>query len=237
MYIYEFTANYSSNNFCLGIYTYLRMFIYIYIYIYIYMFSRTTSRIFTIRRIVEAVRAKNLEAKIIFVDVGRAFKSIHRRKMEQVLLAYGLPKETVAAITMLYRHTKVKVRSPEGDTDDFDIVTGVLQGDTLAPHLFIIWLDYVLKIFFDKMKDIGFNLTKERNRRYPAHTITDADYADHIAFLANTPAQAKNLQHSLERTAAGMGFQVNADKTEYICKEATSRRNTFTRMRHHDTKR
>ena len=46
--------------------------------------------------------------------------------MEQILLAYGLPKETVAAITIRYRNTKVKVRSPDGDTEYFDIVAGVL---------------------------------------------------------------------------------------------------------------
>ena len=45
---------------------------------------------------------------------------------------------------MLYKITKVKVRSPDGDTDNFDIFTDVLQGDTLAPYLFIICLDYVL---------------------------------------------------------------------------------------------
>ena len=64
--------------------------------------------------------------------------------MEQILVAYGLPKETVAAITILYRNTNVKVRSPDGDTEYFDIVAGVLQGNTLAPYLFIICLDYVL---------------------------------------------------------------------------------------------
>ena len=45
---------------------------------------------------------------------------------EEILLAYGLPKETVAAITILYRNTKVKVRSPDEDTEYFDIVAGVL---------------------------------------------------------------------------------------------------------------
>ena len=70
---------------------------------------------------------------LIYVDFIKAFDSIHRGKMEQILLAYGIPKETVAAITILYRNTKVKVRSPDGDTEYFDIVAGVLQGDTLAP--------------------------------------------------------------------------------------------------------
>ena len=62
-----------------------------------------------------------------------------------------------------------------------------------------------------------FKLTKERNRRYPAQTITDTDYADDIALLANTPAQAEILLHSLEWAAAGIGYHVNAHKTEYMC--------------------
>ena len=40
------------------------------------------------------------------------------------------------------------------------------------------------------------------------------DYADDIAFLANTPTQAETLLHSLERAAAGIGLYVNANKTE-----------------------
>ena len=177
----------------------------------------TTSQILTICRILEGVRAKNLQATLIFVDFTKAFDSIHRGKMEQILLAYGIPKETVAAITILYRNTKVKVRSPDGDTEYFDIVAGVLQGDTLAPYLFIICLDYVLRTSIDKIKENGFELTKKRSRRYPATTITDADYADDIAILANTPDQAETLLHSLERAAASIGLHVNAHKTEYMC--------------------
>ena len=86
--------------------------------------------------------------------------------MKQILLAYGLPKETVAAITILYWNTKVKVRSPDGDTEYFDIVAGVLQGDMLAPYLFIICLDYVLRTSIDKIRENGFELSEKR--KYPA---------------------------------------------------------------------
>ena len=118
---------------------------------------------------------------------------------------------------MLYKNTKVKVHSSDGNTNNLDIVAGVLQGDILAPYLFIIFIDDVLRTSIDLMKDNGFNLAKERSRRYPAQTITDADYADDITLLANTPAQAESLLHSLERAAAGIGPHVNADKTEYMC--------------------
>ena len=115
--------------------------------------------------------------------------------MGQILLACSLPKETVAAIMILYRNIQVKVRSPDGDTDYFDIVPGVLQGDTLAPYLFIIYLDYVLRTSIDKIKENGFELTKKESRRYPAKTITDAD---DIALLANAPAPDETQLHSLE---------------------------------------
>ena len=161
------------------------------------------------------MRVKNLQATLLFVDFTKAFDSIHRGKMEQILLAYGLPEETVAAITILYRNTKLKVRSPDGDTEYFDIVAGVLQGDTLAPYLFIICLDNVLRTSIDNIRENGFVLTKKR--RYPTKTITDADYADDIALLANTPNQAETLLHSLERAAAGTRLHVNAHKTEFMC--------------------
>ena len=57
----------------------------------------------------------------------------------------------------------------------------------------------------------------ERSRRYPAQTITDADYTDDIALVANTPEQAETLLHSLERAAVGIGLHDNAHKTEYKC--------------------
>ena len=110
---------------------------------------------------------------------------------------------------MLYKNTKVKVYSPDGDTDYFDIVAGVLQGDTLVSYLFIICLDYMLWTSIDLMKENSFTLAKERSRRYPAQTIIDTDY---IMLLANT----ESLLHSLEWAADGVGLHVNTDKREYM---------------------
>ena len=55
----------------------------------------------------------------------------------------------------------------------------------------------------------------------PQKTITDADYADDIALLGNTPNQAETLLHSLERAAVGIGLHVNALKTEHMCYNQT----------------
>ena len=142
--------------------------------------------------------------------------------MEQILLAYGIPKETVAAITIFCRNTKVKVRSPDGDTEYFDIVAGVLQGDTLAPYLLIICLDNVLRTSIDKIRENGFELTKKRSRKYPAKTITDADYADDIAIQANTPNRAETLLEEQGRTHKGCTLM---DPHTWPCKSRTTSTN------------
>ena len=61
----------------------------------------------------------------------------------------------------------MKVHSLDGDTEYFDIVAGVLQGDTLAPYLFIICIDYVLRTSIDKIRENSFELTKKEAEGTP----------------------------------------------------------------------
>ena len=106
--------------------------------------------------------------------------------MKQILVASGLPfyraslwlPLSLAAIMMLYKNTRANIHS----TDFFNIVAGMLQGDILAPYLYIIYRDYVLRMSIDLMKEYGFTLKKAKSRRYPVQTIMDADYADSIAY-------------------------------------------------------
>ena len=73
---------------------------------------------------------------------------------------------------MLYKDRKAMIRSPEGKTDVFDIVTEVLQGDTLAAFLFIISLDFVPRKSTDLMREDDFTIEKPRSRRCPAEIMT-----------------------------------------------------------------
>ena len=116
------------------------------------------------------------------------------------------------------------VRSPDGDTDYFDIVAGVLQGDTLAPYVFIICLDYEHRTSINKIKENGFKLTKERNRRYLAKTIINADYPNDKALLANAPTQAETLLHIWDKpmqASASMSMHTKQNICPLI-KQATS---------------
>ena len=91
-----------------------------------------------IRRLLEGVKSHNPPAVLLFVYFSIALYSIDRKNMKQILKRYGIPAETVNAIIMLYMNTRSMVRSPDGDTQFFEITTGILQGDMIAPFLFII---------------------------------------------------------------------------------------------------
>ena len=114
----------------------------------------TTSQILIICWIIEWVQSKNLEVTQQFVDFSKAFDSIYRGKIEQILLTYDLPKETVTAIMMLYKNMKAMVCSPDEDTDFFN-------RDILAPYLFIFGLGYILQMSKDLIKENGFILKKK----------------------------------------------------------------------------
>ena len=58
--------------------------------------------------------------------------------------AYRIPQRIVQAVNAMYCNTRAKVVSPDGDKEQFMLLVGILQGETLAPCLFTIVLDYTL---------------------------------------------------------------------------------------------
>ena len=78
--------------------------------------------------------------------------------MFEILKSCGVPHNLLALIISIYEKTMARVTSPDGDTVLFKLLAGIMQlGDTLAPYLFIIVLDYALRTALDGKKDPGFH--------------------------------------------------------------------------------
>ena len=134
----------------------------------------------------------------------------------EILLAYGIPNKIVEAINILYTDTTAQVISPDGDMDLFQIHVGVLQGDTLAPFLSIIALDYALRQATRNPSETGFTIEPSRSSRYPANIETDTDFADDIALFSDNLEKAQLLPERVEAAAQDIRLHVNEGKTKYM---------------------
>ena len=120
----------------------------------------TLPQILTLRRLIEGIKEKQLPAILTFVDFSKAFDSIHRGKLMEILKAYGIPTKIVDATSLLYKDTEAQVITPDGDTEFFEF------------SLFIIALDYALREATRETRP-GFTLTLRRSSRNVATYITD----------------------------------------------------------------
>lgn len=176
----------------------------------------TLPQILALRRIIEELRISKRKAAIVFVDFSKAFDSVNRKGMLHILLNYGVPDETVKAIAIMYDNPSSSVQTMDGLTKEFLTTAGILQGDTLAPFLFVIVTDYILRQSLDQINEKGLTIKPRQSRRYPSQHVTDLDYADDLAITADILSDAQDLLTSLEHAAAKVGLQLNAKKTEYM---------------------
>ncbi|CAF1477548.1 unnamed protein product, partial [Rotaria sp. Silwood1] len=133
---------------------------------------------------------------ISIAEVQQAIKQLKNGKSPgldhiitpEVLKHYGIPMKMINAIQTIYNNSRSAVLVDGQLTEEFDVTTGVLQGDTLAPFLFIIVIDYVMKNaetqHTNEQGEHGFVTNQRQSKRQPATTIHDLAFADDIALFA-----------------------------------------------------
>ena len=119
----------------------------------------------------------------------------------------------------LYYGAKVVVTTADGEADPFNLSAGVLQRDTLAPYLFVLVVDYVLRCAIPD-DSYGFIISPRVGTRSrtssPAVAVSDLDFADDIALLSHNHGDAQALLTSVEQEAVTVGLKINRKKTEYM---------------------
>ena len=165
----------------------------------------------TIRCLVDICRTSKRSASIVFVDYRKAFDSVRRASIAPILRMYGVSECLVRAITSLYKDTSARIQTAHGPTDSFRTSSGVLQGDTLSPFLFIMMIDYVLRCSLSE--SLGFEVSPRRSSRQPAKYVTALAYADDIALVARDSTCAAIVMSRLQEVSARHGLAVDLKKS------------------------
>ena len=72
---------------------------------------------------------------MVFIDLEKAYDKILQNVMWWALDRYKVPTKYVAIIKDMYNNVMTRVRTSDGDTDDFSIKIGLHQGSALSPYL------------------------------------------------------------------------------------------------------
>jgi hypothetical protein len=185
-----------------------------------------TQQIHILRRIMEGASSKQLPLFLTFVDFKKAFDSISRRMMFAILRHYGIPAKIVQAIKVLYDGSTSRVFVEGKLSRAFHVTTGVLQGDVLAPSLFIIVMDYVMRKS-DK-EEFGFITHLRRSNRHPAIRLNDLDFADDIALLSSSCTLAEQQVKCTSDNANEVGLEIHIDKTRVMILNGQQQQQTIT---------
>ena len=165
-----------------------------------------TEQIFVLRTVIEQCLEFQKSLIINFIDFQKAFDSIHRETLWKIASLYGIPPKFIAMFKNLYQNSKCCIKTKYGNTEFFDIVSGVRQGCLLSPLLFSLAIDYVMRQTVNK-HNCGIPWTTTQN-------LTDLDFADDISLLSETTTMMQTATSNLENEAIKVGLRINENKTK-----------------------
>ena len=174
----------------------------------------TVEQIICLRMAIDACRSRKRSMVVTFVDFSKAFDCVDRKALQDILAFYGTPVSFINAIMSLYTDTAACVRTSTGCTDEFDTTSGVLQGDTLAPYLFVIVMDYIMRTSLTA--EDGYTVRRRMSARRTAIRIPALAYADDAALMSDSGEAAQRQLQRFETASAKVGLRLNAGKTEVM---------------------
>lgn len=143
----------------------------------------------------------------LFVDLSQAFDSIIHSKLYLKLAKLGVSNKFIRLIMCLYTQATAKIRTKCSQSEKFKIGKGVLQGETLSPILFTIFIEDLID-HLEKSKIPGLLLGK-----IIVHVLM---YADDIVLLASNAIYLQSKIDLLVNYFKENELKVNLGKTKVV---------------------
>ncbi|VVC38704.1 Reverse transcriptase domain [Cinara cedri] len=165
----------------------------------------TTDQIFCIRQIAQKSWEYNKELYILFIDFEKAYDSIHRPTLINILKEFNFPIKLVNLIKASLENTLIKIKIANAVSETVRVSTSLTQGNALSPVLFNLVLEKIVR-GLNTIDGVAMGNT----------TIDLLAYADGLAFLGNNLDTVKQNCRKLINVAGKRGLKINDKKTKNV---------------------
>ena len=184
----------------------------------------TIEQIFVLRNIVEQAVEWNSSLYVCFVDYEKAFDSVHGKTLWKIMESYGIPSKLVRMVIAMYDGSQCAVVEGTGQTDWFDVKSGVKQGCNMSGFLFLLVIDWIMR------RTVSGANTGIRWKLWSK--LDDLDFADDIALTSSTKCQIQQKVTNLSTNSKTTGLKINSEKTKLLRLNTTS--NEYVQVDEHD---
>jgi exonuclease III len=183
--------------------------------------------------ILEDAKLHGRDLYMLSIDFKSAFNAIDHTRLFLIMERLGFPADAIQVVKALYTDATTSITCSAGTTQPIPIRRGTIQGDTLSPFLFIIFLEPLLRWL--KVNDRGYKCASPPPE-YPlyAHALA---YADDLLILTSELPQLHLQTNKVEHFSIWSGVEVSPPKCLASCILHASERqraahNTPTHKRH-----
>jgi endonuclease/exonuclease/phosphatase family metal-dependent hydrolase len=188
-------------------------------------FRSTLEQSLALRMIRERVKAP---FAITYIDFSNAFPSVTPRALEAALRAWLVPEDIVNFAMRCYQNHTVRIQLEDGSTTEYQVKSGVLQGDTAAPYLFVLVLDCILNEAVEASRGVTLDgpprpqsptgqpyrmrLRQRKENVFEYREIPYLAFADDIALITYTTDDAERQLQAIQLHARRAGLELNVGK-------------------------
>ncbi len=180
--------------------------------------------IFVLRQIMELSRDQQQQLFIAFIDFSKAYDSVVRGRLWDILREYSIPDSFIFRVAALHHRTSVRVRVAGVLGPEFRTKLGLRQGCVMAPVLFNLYLDAVLRRT-PCLPGVSVEVVPRSQLLVPnsfrlsasiSIGLTDVRFADDVAVFADSRAALQASLSHIEQTCLPENLHISSKKTKVM---------------------
>ena len=156
--------------------------------------TATTDKITLIQMMLEDARLFQNDIFLLLVDFSNAFNTVDHDKLLVILYHLGIPKDAIEVVKDLYTDVTTSIKTVYGPTEPIKVDRGSIQGDSLSPLIFILYLEPLLRWLQNGGKGYKFSCLSREDRE--THRVSNPTFADDLTVATSS---AMDLQAQGEK--------------------------------------